>query len=374
MIIEIIDYLLLPVIFFIGLVTSWEDFQRGLIRNKWIFGGFVYGLAVYLFLSVFLILDINYFIRVLANSLVTLYISFILWRSRMVAAGDAKLFFVFAWLLPLKYYWRSYYNYFPSIALLLNIFLPIFFFIFIKAILFSIIKIIKILSNPSDKNIYIHIWEMFKKNTPTALRKISLIIISVTFIRDLNTLFTITALQAINFLPIVIIILFILRRQLFRFIHLKLKKWKFIIFFMLSFILSFTYNIYRFGTFAALERFKTSIMIGIIYSVSFVLLGYVLDNYVKDTMIQTINIKDLSVGMKPKLDKKSIKRLGPIPRTGITIEQAETIKSWQQMGEINKIGIYRKAPFAVWVFIGVIITIIFQGSVFHLILNYINGR
>ena len=42
----LIDILFLPVIFFIGLVTSWEDFCFGKIKNKWIILGLVYGITI----------------------------------------------------------------------------------------------------------------------------------------------------------------------------------------------------------------------------------------------------------------------------------------------------------------------------------------
>jgi len=133
------DYFLLIPIFIIGFITSFEDFKYGKIKNKWIKIGFLWGLAVFslyifwnfffLFLqhlkiapsSVFL-LRFHYLIEVSLNTGIALLVGFLMWRWKVWSAGDAKLFTLFSFLLPLKFYSNTYLSYFPSFALLLNIF------------------------------------------------------------------------------------------------------------------------------------------------------------------------------------------------------------------------------------------------------------
>lgn len=135
----LLDYLFLPVLFLIGLVTSYQDFKEGKIKNKWIILGLSWSLGIYVlfliwsFIAPFLsqiyskhltfVLP-SYILKVLINSAITLIVGYVLWYFDLWSAGDAKLFFVFSLLLPLKYYWRSALPYFPSFALLINIFIP----------------------------------------------------------------------------------------------------------------------------------------------------------------------------------------------------------------------------------------------------------
>lgn len=147
----IFDYLFLPVLFFIGLITSYQDFHCGKIKNKWIFLGFIWGagilaasflwgLAEPLVIKIFgyspIIILSGYMLNVAINAVISLIIGYLLWHFDTWSAGDAKLFFVFSLLLPLKYYQRSVFPYFPSIVLLVNTFLPVVVFLAINNIYF----------------------------------------------------------------------------------------------------------------------------------------------------------------------------------------------------------------------------------------------
>lgn len=135
----ILDYLFLPVLFLIGFITSYQDFKESKIKNKWILLGLSWGLGIYVlfliwsFIAPFLAQTYSkhftfvlpsYILKVLINSAIALIVGYVLWYFDLWSAGDAKLFFVFSLLLPLKYYWRSALPYFPSFALLINIFVP----------------------------------------------------------------------------------------------------------------------------------------------------------------------------------------------------------------------------------------------------------
>jgi len=126
------DFLLLPVLFFIGLVTSYQDFRYGKIKNKWTILGMAWGLGIYILCIIwalifpylsqifpkisFFILP-SYILKVFINSAFALIVGYLLWSFDFWSAGDAKLFLVFSLLLPLKYYWKSALPYFPSFAL-----------------------------------------------------------------------------------------------------------------------------------------------------------------------------------------------------------------------------------------------------------------
>jgi len=135
----LLDYLFLPVLFLIGLITSYQDFKEGKIKNKWIILGLVWVLGIYFLLLIwaflapylsqifskeFAFILPSYISKVFINSAIALVIGYLLWYFNLWSAGDAKLFFIFSLLLPLKYYWKTALPYFPSFVLLINIFIP----------------------------------------------------------------------------------------------------------------------------------------------------------------------------------------------------------------------------------------------------------
>lgn len=155
----IFNILFLPVLFFIGLITSYEDIKYGKIRNKWIRFGLFWGLFVIAFFFLWYLIAApvtrffffnvlgrpegspapvftvypSYLLNVLLNSALSLFITFLMWRQRAWAAGDAKLFFIYSLLLPLGYYQKAYLPLFPSFALMINIFIPAILFLFFRS-------------------------------------------------------------------------------------------------------------------------------------------------------------------------------------------------------------------------------------------------
>jgi preflagellin peptidase FlaK len=124
---------------FIGLIASWSDFRESKIKNRLIIFGALAALFFYLAeILILLSFDISprwvYFRDVLVNTGLGFLAGFILWRLNVWAPGDAKLFALFALLIPLTYYEKNYLLYFPSFALILNVFAVVLAFIFLKMI------------------------------------------------------------------------------------------------------------------------------------------------------------------------------------------------------------------------------------------------
>ena len=156
----ILTYLLLPVFFFIGLVTAYEDIRRGKIRNKWIVLGAIWALSIYFFFLIWNFfqfggpigeISISFLWKSFLNGFTALCVAYLIWRFEGWSAGDAKLFFVFSLLIPISYYSKSYLPVFPSFALLVNIFIPILLFLIfascfyllrLKAYRFKILKLL----------------------------------------------------------------------------------------------------------------------------------------------------------------------------------------------------------------------------------------
>lgn len=115
-------------IFILGCTTSIEDIRTGKIKNHWIISSMVFTLCFY-FLSFitsyiqYVALAWNIVRDISVNSGLALLAGVVLWKAGIWPPGDAKLFFAYALLIPLSYYTNGYLPYFPSFALLVNIFI-----------------------------------------------------------------------------------------------------------------------------------------------------------------------------------------------------------------------------------------------------------
>jgi len=129
------------IIIFIGGVTSYEDIRYGKIKNKWILSGLIGGILIFLLgISLGIIDNWAYIQKVIINTFIALVVGYLMWQYKLWAAGDAKLFALYAFLVPLNYYSNWYLEYFPSFVLLVNTFLLALCFLLAKAIYFLVTK------------------------------------------------------------------------------------------------------------------------------------------------------------------------------------------------------------------------------------------
>lgn len=135
---DVLDLATLPALALLCAVTSWEDARTGLIRNKWVLAGLLWGLAAYAALTLSRLWQPGLTDGLLANTLfqeswgrllwmtalnagLALLAGFLIFHLDYWSAGDAKLFFAIALLLPLKYYFRHFLPGFPAFSLFLNV-------------------------------------------------------------------------------------------------------------------------------------------------------------------------------------------------------------------------------------------------------------
>lgn len=145
----------LPVISFLGIITSYEDFRFSKIRNKWILMGLLYSFTIYLLVWILYGLakgkiisctigrETSYLIwnfdKWCINLLISTVMAYLLWHFKMWAAGDAKLFICYSSLIPIGQYSKVYFNYyFASFLLLLAIFIPATGLLFLRSIVYFI--------------------------------------------------------------------------------------------------------------------------------------------------------------------------------------------------------------------------------------------
>lgn len=154
-----IEYATLPIILLIGILVSIDDYKEGKIRNKWILLGIYLGLIYYAIIIILTILGHwqiipiylapSYYLDVLLNVLLAFILAFTLWYFKLWAGGDAKLFTLYVFLIPLGFYSQAYLKYFPAFNLLVNIIIPIFVYLIFKMLLYPIQLGINYLRQPA---------------------------------------------------------------------------------------------------------------------------------------------------------------------------------------------------------------------------------
>lgn len=127
-------YFFLPLILALGIITSYEDVKYGKIRNKWVICAL--GIAVIVYASLFLLGMINsdFLAQTAMNLLFVLIVSFLTWFFGFWSAGDAKLFTAYTALIPLAIFKQPSAFSFPFVHLLANTAIPAFIFPFSKII------------------------------------------------------------------------------------------------------------------------------------------------------------------------------------------------------------------------------------------------
>ena len=107
-----------------------------------------------------------------------------------------------------------------------------------------------------------------------------------------------------------------------------------------------------------------------------------IDFHVLRTDIREVKVDNIKARMslteetmeKMKKDKKFYnKHIGRFYSGGLLPEQVEAVKEWTRKDVEEKNGmikIYKPFPFVFWMFIGVLITLKLEGSMFHLVWNF----
>jgi hypothetical protein len=126
----------LPAIVMLGLATSYTDITQGKIRNRHCMLAIAYGIISLVVASILLhqqgiTLNARYYLDVGLNVIVAIIISFIIWNTGLLTAGDMKLFLAYSILIPLSVYKYGYVQFFPASTILVNTFVPLFISIFL---------------------------------------------------------------------------------------------------------------------------------------------------------------------------------------------------------------------------------------------------
>ncbi len=397
----IFNILFLPFVFFLGLITSYQDTKYGKVKNKWIILGLSWGLIVIVFFfawyfvaspitryyyfeiqnlpddspaPVFTV-SLGYLSRVMTNAIIALVLSYLMWRFGAWAAGDAKLFAVYALLIPLEYYWKSYLPYFPSFVLLINIFIPIFLYLLIRSIIYFIKFLYLKLSDPKERNKKIKLDKKRIKGRIKGMGIMALIFITIflafgLFQEPIQNAFNIniSSIQIFIFAGLIIFSSFL---AAFFKKPIVFKVFLALLVVMLIYGLSDSPS----ATWQIIQR---TLKMMIIFMTILNIFRALIDFHILKTGTREIRVKDLKPGMnldeeiinRMKRKKKLFKKyMGHIYPGGLTPEQVDFTKKWLKKTDLKKVSIYKLFPFVTWMFIGVIITLILKSSLLHLLIK-----
>ena len=117
-----------------GIFTSYSDIKYGKIKNFTIKAAFIFSFFLYLWLYIFGNVNKLLLTNTAINIMITSAISILLWLNSSWCAADAKLFIAYAFLIPLTTYQLGTIQYFESFGLLVNSFFPFLIFASFKAL------------------------------------------------------------------------------------------------------------------------------------------------------------------------------------------------------------------------------------------------
>ena len=366
------EILFLPGILGIGILSSLSDIKIGKVKNSLIKRGFLYGLTIYSLLIIWTLLrnyafydsqlfylKLNYFPELIINVVIAFIVGVIFWKFDIWAAADAKLFTLYSFLIPLTVYTYGRMPYFPSFALLVNIYI-----ISLLYLLFVYLSRIKIRSENFKR--------FFSEKIPKIIHgiKISKIFdfLSVSFIifPIAFSLFSLV-ISKVNASASSSILFYIANFAVLMLLMKFLNKYKKIkIFLLFSSIICMT--IWFISSTAPL--FVLTQLLRFIFYMVTMNLAFGLLSSLGASDLKTINVEDLRQNMILTTDalrllsgnQEFYKNLGDIYPDGLSLEQTEKIKEFFKNKGLKTIEIHKTLPFALFIFIGVIITLITRGS------------
>jgi preflagellin peptidase FlaK len=122
-----LEIIFLPLVILLGVLTSYTDIKQGKILNLHIIFFVGVALLTYGFLLISgEVFGAGYFWKLLLNILIAFSVGFVFWNFGLWSAADSKLFAVYSAVIPLTVYSATYYDWFPSLTLLINSFVPFF--------------------------------------------------------------------------------------------------------------------------------------------------------------------------------------------------------------------------------------------------------
>ncbi|MFW6025218.1 MAG: prepilin peptidase [Candidatus Woesearchaeota archaeon] len=365
-------------LFIIGLYGGYIDIKKGIIPNKLILIGFLWGVVLYstlFLLNIFSLQNEAFFAilpKVLINSTLGLLVGYLLWYSGFWSAGDGKIFALYSFLIPLEFYSESYIDYFPSFVVLVNLFVPLIILIGLKA-LFSLFSSRKEIKEKFKDREFLN-RSVLKSYGQVALTFITDITMVMVVIRGLMMVFEkIFSTQPIGFIifALLVILMYGFRKAKEKYPPLEVLKYLIIFIF--------------FGNLIIQSRFDDIVMflrMIAIFAIFIGLLKQILLFYVANKETEKIKAQDVKKGMvltkewkeyfseKISKLKKNDKHehFESISGGGLSKRQAEILRELFEEDDKYYVEICKTLPFAPFLFFAFIVLLI-PGFSFTSMLN-----
>lgn len=356
---------LLPMILFLGIVTSYQDIKTGKIRNHWLLLAIAYAVIVNLMIYVYVVSggqDVananRYMLELFITFLVSLIVSFVMWWVGLWTAGDAKLFAVFSLLVPLSVYNLGYVKYFASVNIIMNTVVPYF-------AVYAIIFLVKTSWKQKLK---------YMKQSLNPRQVWSMAIFIFAFLWPLDMFYKFTSLPSNFFMSIAI--LFVMMTVVEKTLGSR------------AYIFTYSLSVLRLFLDKNLLTLNSWLLFFDIL-IGFIILRYFILYMGYDFMTKWVDIKLFRKGMVPAemvfkeegeykkqpilhfsllsyLQEKTRKRehLFELTAEGLTEKEAKKIRSLEEKLDFEHLRVYKTMPFAPYLFLGVILTILFRGNLF----------
>jgi len=367
--------LIFPFSLVLGLIFSIDDIKRYKVKNNLILLGFIWGIVVYITLFLTGYLAASIFKKILFNVLIAFIFAVIIWRLGFWAAGDAKIFSLFAFLLPVELNTSfQMFNYRFLISFLGNIFILIILYLFFD---FSIrfIKDFIAFNVNFNENIQKLKFRFFSYWDKVYRKKIDLVImlwgffcmlILIRLIGDIfNRIFFSWQGKTIYYFFLFFI---------FRFFTRIIRKRKDCV--LVATIELVFYVVYNYSSIGniAIEQIKGFLSYSLSFIGLFFILNQIFNNYIEKKSTKKISIFDLKPGMVLTDKMKSVLKcndIGTIYPDGLTRQQVQSIKD--NVG-LNKSGIEieicRFIPVVPFIYLGYIITYLIKPVIIKLLVPH----
>lgn len=380
---SLINFAFLAPLLTIGLVATYWDSKKGIIPNKILLFGFLWGIFLYLLLFLYNSFFVgseallNYLFQALLNGIIAVVVGYMIWYFNFWSAGDGKLFGLYGFLVPLDFYSGFYIDYFPAFALLVNLMIPLILLFTIKAAVWifkSRGKIKNFLLNP-----HFYSFENFKKYGKTLFLFISTITFAMIIIRSLMEV----SESVFGIIPNGFII-FILLLLLMYGINLLRKKTIIADIFKYLAIVLFFGNLIVQGHLEDVFLFARMI---IVFAIVIGASKNILSLYIRSEENKKVKVGNLKEGMvltkewkrhlSEKISKLTKKRkresFEDIRTEGLTKEQVEVIKELFKDDDKYEVEIAETLPFSSFMLLAALISVTTYTSFIPLITYFFNS-
>ncbi len=306
-----------------------------------------------------------YWAAVAINGGLSFALGVVLWELGLWAAGDAKVFALLAFTIPLSAYSKNYLSYFPSFALFFNTFVAMFIVLLVE---FTVQT--AIVAHTTRGSFF---WVKARaglakvgQNKMVALRLVVFFLALFTFVR-IGRHFVRFGLEQFMEMnkTIIYVMLFLMFRPLMR---LAQKPWAF----GAALAIIAGYAVYAFFFDPSGEARWEFVNIGWL-AASIIVFRLVYDAYLKATDEVPVAYTELRRGMilgdttmKQFEERKQFfkEKVGSVAPDGLTEDQATALKEWfAENDPEGTVSVARTIPFAPALLIGTILTVVVEGLV-----------